>query len=103
MLDFNALDAALWITLALVLYTLVSKLYQAYASPLKDVRGPWLARYTRFWYARSTFSRQSHKIHMDLHKKYGQIVRIAPNEYSIDNFEASKIIYRARDPLTKVC
>lgn len=38
---------------------------------------------------------------MDLHKKYGPVVRIAPNEYSIDDLEASKIIYRSRDPLVK--
>lgn len=103
MLDLNALSIALCFTLALVLYTLVSKIYQAYASPLRDVQGPWLARFTRFWYVRSAYSRQSHKIHMDLHHKYGSIVRIAPNEYSIDDFEASKIIYRSRDPLSKVC
>lgn len=99
----NVSDVALWFALALGLWIFLSKLYQAYASPLRDVQGPWLARFTRFWYARSTYSRQGHKINMDLHKKYGPIVRIAPNEYSIDDLEASKIIYRSRDPLVKVC
>ena len=103
MLDLNAIGISLCFILALVLCTLVSKVYQACASPLKDVQGPWLARFTRFWYVRSAYSRQSHKIHMDLHHKYGSIVRIAPNEYSIDDFEASKTIYRSRDPLSKVC
>lgn len=99
----NVSNVALWFALALVFGTLFSKLHQAYSSPLRDVQGPWLARFTRFWYARSTYSRQGHKINMDLHKKYGSIVRIAPNEYSIDDLEASKIIYRSRDPLIKVC
>lgn len=102
MLAFDALSVALWFTVALVICTSFSKLYQAYSSRLREVQGPWLARFTRLWYAWSTYSRQSHKIHMDLHKKYGSIVRIAPNEYSIDDFEASKIIYRSRDPLVKV-
>lgn len=97
----NVSNVALWFALALVLWALFSKLYQAYASPLRDVQGPWLARFTRFWYARSVYSRQGHKINLDLHKKYGPIVRIAPNEYSIDDLEASKIIYRSRDPLVK--
>ena len=96
-------NVALCFILALLLLTLFSKLYQAYTSPLRDVQGPWLARFTRFWYARSTYSRQGHKIAMELHRKYGSIVRIAPNEYTIDNLEASKIIYRSRDPLVKVC
>ena len=96
-------DAILWVPLALLLWTLFSKLYQAYTSPLRDVKGPWLARFTRLWYAMSSYSRKSHEIHTDLHKKYGPIVRIAPNDYSIDDLEASKIIYRSRDPLVKVC
>ena len=99
----NVFNVALWAALALMLWTLFIKLYQAYASPLRDVQGPWLARFTRFWYAKSTYSRQGHKINMDLHNKYGPIVRIAPNEYSIDDLEAAKIIYRSRDPLVKVC
>ena len=96
-------NAFLWGFLALVLWTLFSKLYKAYASPLRDVQGPWLARFTRLWYAMSSYSRKSHEIHVDLHKKYGPIIRIAPNDYSIDDLEASKIIYRSRDPLVKVC
>ena len=103
MLALNAISVALWLILALLLWTLLRKLYQAYASPLRDVQGPWLARFTRLWYLRTTYSRQGHKIIMNLHDKYGPIVRIAPNEYGIDDFEASKIIYRSRDPLVKVC
>ena len=96
-------NAFMWVSLTLVLCSLFSKLYQAYASPLRDVQGPWLARFTRLWYAMSSYSRKSHEIHVDLHKKYGRIVRIAPNDYSIDDLEASKIIYRSREPLVKVC
>ena len=98
----HAFNLALWCTLALVLWTVITKLYGAYASPLRNVQGPWLARFTRFWYAKSTYSRRSHKVNMDLHARYGPIVRIAPNEYSIDDLEAAKIIYRSRDPLIKV-
>ena len=32
----------------------------------------------------------------------GPIVRISPNEYSIDDPEAARIIYRAKDELVKV-
>ena len=103
MLFSNAFNVVLGFILAVVLWTLFNKLYQAYATPLRDVQGPWLARFTRFWYAKSTYSRQGHKVNMSLHNKYGPIVRIAPNEYSIDDLEASKIIYRSRDPLIKVC
>ena len=39
---------------------------------------------------------------MEIHRQYGPIVRIAPNEYSIDDVDAAQIIYRSRDPLIKV-
>ena len=99
----HVFNLALWFTIAFGLSILSSKIYRARTSPLRNVQGPWLARFTRFWYAKSSYSRQGHKIIMDLHAKYGPIVRVAPNEYSIDNYEAAKIIYRTRDPLVKVC
>ena len=77
-------------------------LYQSYTGPLGNVSGPWLARLTRLWLLRATASRKFEKINMQLHRKYGPIVRVAPNEYSIDDPDAANIIYRARDQLAKV-
>ena len=89
--------------LCLILVALFTKsLAYAYTDPLQKVPGSWLARLTRFWLASTIASRKYHKTNIRLHQKYGPVVRIAPNEYSIDDLEASKIIYRARDPLPKV-
>ena len=87
------------VLVALVLRTL----YKAYATPLRDIPGPLLlAKYTRFWLCKAINSRKYHEINVSIHRKYGPIVRISPNEYSIDDLEASKIIYRSHEQLVKV-
>ena len=77
-------------------------LYKAYATPLRDIPGPPFAKYTRFWLCKAINSRKYHEINVNIHRKYGPIVRISPNEYSIDDLEASKIIYRSHEQLVKV-
>ncbi len=73
----------------LVLYLLV----QYILDPLRDIPGPFLARFTRFWYFLEIYKGKFEHSDMDLHKRYGPIVRIAPREYSIDDVEAAKTIY----------
>ena len=85
-----------------LLLPVVYSLLKAYNSPLRSVPGPWLARYTSIWLINAIGSRDYHQINIRLHQKYGAVVRVAPNEYSIDDLEASKIIYRSRDQLVKV-
>lgn len=87
--------------LALIPYVLYT-IYQAYATPLRNVPGPSLARFTRIWLFRAIASRKWDQINIQLHRKYGPVVRIAPNEYSIDDPDAANIIYRSRDQLLKV-
>ena len=77
-------------------------LYKAYATPLRHTPGPWIAKFTRLWLLRAINSREYQKINVELHRKYGPVVRISPNEYSIDDPDAANIIYRSRDQLLKV-
>ncbi|KAI8944121.1 cytochrome P450 [Xylaria longipes] len=59
--------------------------YRRYASPLRSIPGPFLASCSRLWKIRSTISENSQWEHIDLHKKYGPIVRIGPNEVSFSS------------------
>ncbi|TVY38707.1 Pisatin demethylase [Lachnellula subtilissima] len=61
--------------------------------PLRDIPGPLLARFTRFWYFFAIYKGSFEKTNIALHRKYGPIVRIAPGEYSIDDCEAARTIY----------
>ena len=96
-----SLTILLCISLGLV-PVVVQTLYKAYVTPLRDIQGPWLAKFTRLWLFKAVCSREYGKINIGLHQKYGPIVRVAPNEYSIDDPEAAGIIYRPRDALAKV-
>ncbi|GME62452.1 cytochrome P450 [Neofusicoccum parvum] len=76
--------------LALLLaHTVIS----AITSPLRSVPGPLLARFSRLWYLRQAWTGKFPRTNIKLHQKYGPIVRIAPNEYSIDDPSAIKPIY----------
>ena len=99
MLGITSILILLGLSLSLVVFRTI---YRAYFTSLHNVPGPRLAKFTRLWLAKAIYSRQYHKISTQIHRQYGPIVRIAPNEYSIDDVDAAQIIYRSRDPLIKV-
>jgi hypothetical protein len=70
--------------------------------PLRDIPGPVLARFTRLWYFIEIYKGSFEVTNVELHKKYGPIVRIAPREYSIDDVEAAKTIYGHGNAFVKV-
>ncbi|CAO2650872.1 Nn.00g091690.m01.CDS01 [Neocucurbitaria sp. VM-36] len=70
-------------------------------SPLRSIPGPLLARFTRLWYLRRVRLGQFHDDNVTLHRKYGSVVRIAPNQYSIDDPEAIRPIYGHGTKFTK--
>ncbi|KPM35295.1 hypothetical protein AK830_g11287 [Neonectria ditissima] len=62
-------------------------------SPLRTVGGPFLARFSDVWYFWTVRKGHFEVTNRQLHEKYGSVVRYGPNRYSIDDPEASKIIY----------
>ncbi|KAK3307209.1 cytochrome P450 [Chaetomium strumarium] len=86
--------AAHW-ALALVGALVVRALYKRYASPLRKYPGPFLASVTRLWKVKSTASGRTHLEHIELHRKYGPVVRIAPNEVSVSSPEAARTLLSA--------
>ncbi|TEY63310.1 hypothetical protein BOTCAL_0156g00180 [Botryotinia calthae] len=65
----------------------------AIIDPLRYVPGPFLVRFTRAWYCWEIYKGHFERTNHQLHTRYGPIVRIAPNEYSIDDVDAAKVIY----------
>jgi hypothetical protein len=86
--------AAHW-ALALVVTFVVRALYKRYASPLRKYPGPFLASFTRLWKVKSTASGRTHLEHIELHRKYGPVVRIAPDEVSVSSPEAARTLLSA--------
>lgn len=54
--------------------------YEVHLSPLANVPGPLLARFTNLWWLRVVLRRNVHLETIELHKRYGPLVRIGPNE-----------------------
>ncbi|KAL1900637.1 hypothetical protein Sste5346_002362 [Sporothrix stenoceras] len=89
-----AIWSAHWTVLLPLLF--VSRLlYKRYASPLRRYPGPWLASVSRLWKVISTASTNTQWQHIDLHRKYGRVVRIAPDEVSIASPEAARLVLSA--------
>lgn len=54
----------------LILYRLLSVLF----SPLRDIKGPTLARYTRLWELYKNWQGQFEHVTVALHKQYGSLI-----------------------------
>ncbi|KAG6363849.1 hypothetical protein INS49_008952 [Diaporthe citri] len=74
-------------------YYTIGTIYDLFFSPLKNVPGPSLARVTRWWEYFMVKRGVSNLEYVDLHKKYGPVVRVGPNRYSISLPSGVKTIY----------
>ncbi|ETS80078.1 hypothetical protein PFICI_07607 [Pestalotiopsis fici W106-1] len=66
-----------------VLYCVVHATYNYFLHPLRHVPGPFPAKITELWRTRRYMLGNWHQDILDLHKLYGPIVRVSPNEVSI--------------------
>lgn len=54
-------------------------IYRRYAHPLRQIPGPFLASISNSWIIALQFSSKQHLKLIDLHRKYGPVIRISPN------------------------
>ena len=80
-------------SIVLAFLALMYMLYVRYATPLRKIPGPFLASITKLWVVQQTRGLNRHLVDIDLRKKYGTMVRVAPNEVMISNLDAIKTIY----------
>ncbi|KAH6684786.1 cytochrome P450 oxidoreductase [Halenospora varia] len=80
---------------------IIYKVIRDFASPLRHLPGPFIARFSRFWIFREARNGTFHLSSVKLHQKYGPIVRVAPNQFSINDPAAVKIIYGPKTAFRK--
>jgi len=91
-----ALDKFVLGAVALAVWLLYSYvLYPFYLSPFSKVPGPKLAAMTPWWIRCVDFGGKRSATIDALHRKYGKIVRVGPNELSFTGAEAMQKIYGA--------
>ncbi|KAH7139959.1 cytochrome P450 [Dactylonectria estremocensis] len=88
----RSFSSALLLLLACVLLRLV---VNKYGQGLNRVPGPWAAGFTDLWRLFVVRGRRAQEVHIELHKRYGPVVRLGPRAVSIGDPEAIKIIYSA--------
>ncbi|KAL1887617.1 hypothetical protein Sste5346_010118 [Sporothrix stenoceras] len=71
----------------------LSCFYSIFLHPLRNIPGPFLAKFTEAWrtykYARGKW----HEDVLTLHRKYGRVVRVSPNEVSIVDKEGIRRVF----------
>lgn len=87
---------------ALLVFLAVKYLYRGYLSPVarQHIPGPPLARFTRAWSTLHFLGFRRIFATEEAHKKYGPIVRIAPDYISINRPSRSLSALTALDPPT---
>ncbi|KAF5641705.1 benzoate 4-monooxygenase cytochrome P450 [Fusarium tjaetaba] len=94
---------ALFFTLAVVFIVLIYA-WLAYLlgnGSLRHVPGPWYCKVSSIPLSICEILCRRNDVILGLHKKYGPIVQISPNEVSVADFEATKQIYGTKDRWAK--
>ncbi|KAF2103928.1 cytochrome P450 [Rhizodiscina lignyota] len=88
-------------TTALTTYFLSIAVYRVYFHPLSHIPGPLFAKITSLWLCRHTYRGTEASTLLALHRKYGPVLRIAPNEVDISDGAALNTIYVANGGFRK--
>ncbi|KAF9883358.1 hypothetical protein FE257_003574 [Aspergillus nanangensis] len=78
-----------------VSYTVLQIYTNLIASPLRSIPGPRLFALTKWRLAYEDYRGARTRYVNDLHRKYGEVVRVGPNEISFNSLSALKTIYGA--------
>lgn len=70
-------------------------LIRRYLSPLRKYPGPFLASGTRLYSVFLTWRGRTHEEHVALHRKYGPVVRLQPNQLSFASPEVARQVLAA--------
>ncbi|EQB45858.1 cytochrome P450 [Colletotrichum gloeosporioides Cg-14] len=82
-------------SLVLFVVALIVIAYRLVLHPLARVPGPKIAALSNIWYAYHARNGRMLELGKTLHRRYGPMVRVGPNEVWFDSVDAFKHIYRA--------
>jgi len=92
-------NGAIWLLSTLFLIPITTVIYRLFLHPLARVPGPKVAAISRLWQAQQ--HRNGRLFTIKLHREYGPVVRIAPNEVAFDSADAFHELYRAGSSFQK--
>lgn len=83
-------------TVQVILWIMVTIIYNLYLHPLRKYPGPLLARATGWWYIYHLCNGTQGKAFLKAHHKYGDVVRVGPNDLDYTDPQAWNDIYGHR-------
>ncbi|KAI1026590.1 hypothetical protein LB505_000872 [Fusarium chuoi] len=89
----QGLTSPLHVSATITVALLTAFLWRLYNDPLRHIPGPLVARFTPTWLWWLTWTGVECRVIDSLHKKYGPVVRIAPNEVDVSDGAALNLIY----------
>lgn len=84
-----------------IVYLVSVATYNRYFHPLKDFPGPFWASITSLWYYRAIIASKHDDYQLEIHRKYGPMVRLAPGHIQIADPEAIETIYGPKQNFLK--
>lgn len=87
--------------LAAIGYTVLWCLYCRTLHPLSKVPGPFWPSVTRLWLTHAAWRGDLDVVQRALHRRYGPLVRIAPDEVACADPDAIRRVYSTAAPLDK--
>lgn len=76
-------------------------LYNRWGQGLNRIPGPFLASVTDLWRAFQAWGRRPELVQIELHERYGSVVRIGPRAVSISDPNAVAMVYGLNAGYTK--
>lgn len=90
-----------FLALTIFLLAVTRIVYCTFFHPLAKYPGPAIAKFTNLWKAYQLWSLHMPETLRQLHDKYGEVVRVGPNDLSFNGGKASAQIYKAGRGLPK--
>ena len=86
----------------LLIFWVLNLARTAFRPGLRNIPGPFLAKFSRFYITKYVAKGEMHSLFIDLHHKYGPLVRYAPNKVSVADPSAIQTIYGVSSGFVKV-
>lgn len=100
-MPLSTATALLWAVATLGIYWVAWIIYARTFHPLSSVPGPFFASISRLWVMYHHMRGGFVEYQRSLHKRYGPLVRLGPNEVACASPDEIKKIYPTSKPLTK--
>ena len=104
-LDTNSIHGHLNATnafLTILFLFAISVFHTLFVSPLRNIPGPFPAKFTNLWRLLTVLGRRAEQTHRQMHNDLGAVVRLGPNMVSVSDPAMINEVFSRKKLLRKV-